>query len=83
MLAGFGPWRGWLLTADLYRRSRSVNTMHYTSVIGGDSATAAALTGEDVASDTISAAHLFPLLPRARCTIPRDAQRRAEPPSRQ
>ena len=47
MLAGFGPWRGWLLTADLYRRSRSVNTMHYTSVIGGDSATAAALTGED------------------------------------
>ena len=47
MLAGFGPWRGWLLTGDLYRRSRSVNTMHYTSVIGGDSATAAALTGED------------------------------------
>ena len=26
-----------------------------------------------VASDTISAAHLFPLLPRARCTIPRRA----------
>ena len=26
-----------------------------------------------VASDTISAAHLFPLLPRARCTIPRHA----------
>ena len=46
-LPGFGPWRGWLLTSDLCRRSRSVNTMHYTSVIGGDSATAAALTGED------------------------------------
>ena len=36
-----------------------------------------------VASDTISAAHLFPLSPRARHVIPRDAQRRAEPPSRQ
>ena len=35
VLPSFGPWRGWLLTSDLCRRSRSVNTMHYTSVIGG------------------------------------------------
>ncbi|MBR4637563.1 MAG: hypothetical protein IKO81_02835 [Bacteroidales bacterium] len=27
------------------RRSRSVNTLHYTSVIGGDSAIVTALTG--------------------------------------
>ena len=47
VLPGFGPWRGWLLTSDLCRRSHSVNTLHYTSVIGGDSAIVTALTGED------------------------------------
>ena len=61
-------WRGWDSATSYRRRRNDVRRrMRGREKMGG---------GErrSVASDTISAAHLFPLLPRARCTSFRETR---------